>query len=220
MLLIKTDNNFQSQWQKTYGCRIINMGAGFGANIFIKTANNGYLMVATTQNAGNCVGAPFPNGQSVFIKTDSLGNKLFEKVYGTNYGGGAVDVIRNIIETKDGGIIVGSTGHADMYNFCNTAGVKTTDFWNVYKLDNTLGIEQNFDKKEDLKIYPNPANDVLNIEGLNEKADAYVYDLSGKLVLKNMIANGQVDISRLAGGLYFIKVLSGEGSVVRKFVKD
>jgi hypothetical protein len=69
-------------------------------------------------------------------------------------------------------------------------------------------------------IYPNPATKTLNIEGLSNMATAVVYDISGKLLLSKQLNENQLDISSLAKGLYFIKLSTMEGSVVRKFVKE
>jgi hypothetical protein len=72
---------------------------------------------------------------------------------------------------------------------------------------------------EGTEIYPNPVTTTLTIEGII-KATAEVYDISGKLLLAEQLNTNQVDISSLAKGLYFIKLNTEEGSVVRKFVKE
>jgi hypothetical protein len=47
-----------------------------------------------------------------------------------------------------------------------------------------------------------------------------VYDISGKLLFTKLLNGNQLDISSLAKGLYFIKLSTAEGSLVRKFVKE
>jgi photosystem II stability/assembly factor-like uncharacterized protein len=69
-------------------------------------------------------------------------------------------------------------------------------------------------------LSPNPATTTLTISGLTQKATAEVYDLSGKLLLSKQLNNPQLDINSLAKGLYFIKLITKEGSAVRKFVKE
>jgi hypothetical protein len=71
-----------------------------------------------------------------------------------------------------------------------------------------------------IKVYPNPAKDILNIEGLPDNATAEIYSINGKLLLNEAINNQQIDIRSLAYGMYFIKLSSAQGSVVRKFVKE
>ncbi len=75
-----------------------------------------------------------------------------------------------------------------------------------------------FDKG--VKIYPNPATVIINFEGQILFVMAEVYDISGKRLLTKQLTAKQIDISNLAKGLYFIKLTTEEGSMVRKFVKE
>jgi hypothetical protein len=71
-----------------------------------------------------------------------------------------------------------------------------------------------------LIVYPNPVTNTLYIDGLTIIDKAEVYDLNGKLLLPKQLNTKQIDISPLAKGIYFIKLTTEEGSVVRKFVKE
>jgi hypothetical protein len=66
-------------------------------------------------------------------------------------------------------------------------------------------------------LWPNPANDVLNIQTAY-RGVANIIDASGKLV-STLTLNGQstVDVSGLPSGLY---QLMGEGKLLGKFVKE
>ncbi len=57
-------------------------------------------------------------------------------------------------------------------------------------------------------IYPNPANNWLNIESEEEIRSIRIYNLLGEEVLKLEIGNldYQVDVSRLQSGIYYVKV--------------
>jgi poly(3-hydroxybutyrate) depolymerase len=48
-----------------------------------------------------------------------------------------------------------------------------------------------------LTVYPNPANDVINVDNTVQ-----IYDLCGKLVMKG---SGKIDVSTLPEGMYFVK---------------
>jgi hypothetical protein len=71
-----------------------------------------------------------------------------------------------------------------------------------------------------ITISPNPANKMLFIEGVNYPFIVSTYDLSGKKMFSDCTNNGQLDISDLSQGLYFIKIETNEGMVVKKFVKE
>ena len=57
-------------------------------------------------------------------------------------------------------------------------------------------------------IYPNPANEVINIEFYDNNATMSIYDERGALVLsKKLIDNiEKISIKDLSPGIYFIKI--------------
>ena len=64
------------------------------------------------------------------------------------------------------------------------------------------------------KLYPNPAQDVLNIEGIFESIE--IYDVFGKLVFASD-NKSEVNISALANGSYYVNILTSD-SVIKKKV--
>ncbi len=77
-------------------------------------------------------------------------------------------------------------------------------------------------------LYPNPAQEILTLE-LNQTRDSQkivISDVSGRIVLVNAISEGAgntflLPIQQLSEGVYFVKIISGNGSVsnVKRFVK-
>lgn len=74
--------------------------------------------------------------------------------------------------------------------------------------DVATAVENRFD------IYPNPAEDVINIELGENASDVVIYNSLGQMVknIGEMIGNVQISISELNAGMYFVKV---GGSVVK-----
>jgi uncharacterized protein (TIGR02145 family) len=68
-------------------------------------------------------------------------------------------------------------------------------------------------------VYPNPAVDVLYLDNIPEKVTITIYDAQSRIRLKTMISNGQVNISSLPKGIYFIQISDGAHSQKKKFVK-
>lgn len=59
----------------------------------------------------------------------------------------------------------------------------------------------------DMKIYPNPANGYIKIEGKNFDNHYQIYSMDGSLVLSGRSNNGEsIDITSLRKGLYLINV--------------
>ena len=58
-----------------------------------------------------------------------------------------------------------------------------------------------------INIFPNPANDILNITTTASNAKNLAVDIYGKLIMKEqLIDNLQLDIKHLESGIYFIKI--------------
>lgn len=70
-----------------------------------------------------------------------------------------------------------------------------------------------------MKLFPVPVKSILNIDGV-EALEAEVYDLSGALIYVSDVANKQLDVSFLNGGMYILKVRDKDGEIsVRHFIK-
>tara|TARA_B110000261_G_scaffold28183_1_gene31667 strand:- start:1050 stop:1676 length:627 start_codon:yes stop_codon:yes gene_type:complete len=71
------------------------------------------------------------------------------------------------------------------------------------------------------EIYPNPANNVLNIVSYTVGIDKInIYNLNGQLVLNKEVNNNQktLNISSLESGIYIVDILSENTSVKRKLI--
>ncbi len=75
---------------------------------------------------------------------------------------------------------------------------------------------------EDIRIYPNPANDVLNFVMSDSMSldKVEIYDAIGKRVFSSNVYNNSINISELTSGVYFVKAFSGERQITKKIVKN
>lgn len=76
---------------------------------------------------------------------------------------------------------------------------------------------------KDITIYPNPANDYLNIYLLNGMKDCavYAYNLMGRQMYNGSIyRDKQIDISSWAPGVYLLKVVQGNQQMTVKVLKE
>ena len=70
-----------------------------------------------------------------------------------------------------------------------------------------------------ISLYPNPAQEVLNITSSNSITKIEVYDMQGRNVASNINAS-VVNVAALVKGAYIVKVVQENGSVVAKqFIK-
>ena len=79
--------------------------------------------------------------------------------------------------------------------------------------------ETDINKLESIKIYPNPAKNILNIELPNEikKFNIEITDMSGKLVLKSENQK-EINVSDLQNGIYLCSIKAHEKNITRKIV--
>jgi len=85
------------------------------------------------------------------------------------------------------------------------------------------GVDQNLSKA--INLYPNPTNDVVNIDATGYNIDKVeIYDIQARLVKTFSAAKEtgifSADITSLNSGIYIIKLHSGENSVIKKIIKQ
>lgn len=67
----------------------------------------------------------------------------------------------------------------------------------------------------DIKLYPNPARDILHISNTN--AEEYkIFDMGGKLINSGKLERGSVNVSNLIKGAYMIQI----GENTKRFIKN
>lgn len=88
---------------------------------------------------------------------------------------------------------------------------------NITESDNLL-VEDTQKQKDIISIYPNPATDILNINGIESKGRYKIYDVQGNEVMSGSNKT-QVNISHLNAGVYVIVVTSDDKKQSFKFIK-
>jgi hypothetical protein len=86
-------------------------------------------------------------------------------------------------------------------------------------LSHISGLENN--KNPEIRIWPNPAGDVIMIDGF-ERARVSIYTVSGVCVLvrENHAGGESIRLADLPGGLYIVRVTSGRGSATAPLIKQ
>ena len=72
----------------------------------------------------------------------------------------------------------------------------------------------------EIKLYPNPASDILNVELGNQSMNTYtITNYMGQVIVSRKLTSSTIDISRLKAGVYIIRFSSDANSVSKRFVK-
>lgn len=96
------------------------------------------------------------------------------------------------------------------------------DLWK-FDLDEFVSVERLTGLNEKVTLYPNPAGESIRINGLNNFSEVFleVYSTTGKLVKSERFQGGEIHLSELITGLYFMSIQADGQLIDRvKFVKQ
>ncbi len=179
---------------------------------------------------------------SLIYKSDTVSSPIYEKkgqnVFaryylkpmllspGTYYAG--------FTQATDSSLNIGldlnnNSQNTNFMNLANGSGWKTSTIAGAWMMRpimgnivNPNGINQYTALNKTLEVFPNPAADKLYIKSVafTNKVNYEIIDMFGKTVLEgNVYISDYIDISGLAGGMYFIRVTSGTEVAANKFIK-
>ena len=136
---------------------------------------------------------------------DGLGNFGIEQVITTNVVAARGIFVADI--DNDGDIDVFSSSIAD----------HKIAWYENYTI---LGVEETLALK--IKVYPNPINTVLHISNSSSYviSSLQITNLQGKIIKQVSQNINQLDISNLASGVYFVKIITNKGSLIKKIIKE
>ncbi len=184
-------------------------------NIYMNNANtNNWISICTIGAEGfsniNGIGARVeihtPSGIQIRDIRSGEGFRYMSTL-NTHFGLGTDTTIDNLIIYWPSGVIDNIQGPTINQRLCITEGQSLTV--QDYEL-------------ETLSIYPNPAENIINISSpvsLNGKI-VTVFDINGKKVLNSKLETNTLDVSKLQTGFYILR-LESEGRVInRKFIRQ
>lgn len=210
--IVRTDEQGEIQWQKTYDI-----------------AQNDMLVDITKTQDGDFLLSGYAKAEKyneqaeregiedyVVIKIDNQGKELWRKFM----GGKGSDRLETTIKSRDGGYILAGTSDSGADRDKGAKNQGRDDYWIVKLLDKDTELQTDVQR---LEIYPNPAEDYVNVlihEDFKE-TDLQIFDMMGALVLKQKIKNKitPVDIRQLQTGAYLIKVVTENNMFNAKFLK-
>jgi hypothetical protein len=195
-------------WQKALG------GTESDAALNIQpTLDGGYILAGfTTSNDGDVTGN-HGNGDGWVVKLGATGAVVWQK----SLGGTSFDMALSIQPTTDSGCIL--AGFTSSTDGDVTGNHGSTDAW-VVKLGPVLSTAA-FEKTA-VVVYPNPTKDQIKLQFSDQvTADKIVItDLTGKVILEQISATNQVDVSQIANGMYLLQAISGQEKFQTKFIKE
>lgn len=185
----------------------------YTARITISTAStaNGYGFQMVAVNAagdGSGEWGTAPTG----TQTLTLGGKSY-----VEHGSVLADPVIEIPWTAPSG----DQGDVSFYISANAvnengspSGDGSTNSSFAFKFDDTSSVGDEDISR--LKVYPNPTIDRLTVEN-NAVSNFEIFNAQGKLVLAGDINGGQIDVSSLNNGMFFLQL--EQGKQIERFIK-
>ena len=200
--LIKTDEQGDTLWTKTYG------GMSDEAAQSVKqTPDNGYIAAGYTRSFG--AGAL----DIYLIKMDDLGNSDCHQQPNATIVSN-VGTIENTVNSSiaQGAIVAEKT---TLVGFTDTRELDPCDFVST----------DDFAEKQLFRIYPNPVKDYLIIENSNgpiyQDMEIKIYDLLGRVIQSYSMQSGEnkIDVSMIPKGVFLVNIWGDNQQFSYSFVK-
>jgi hypothetical protein len=212
---------------------IIKMQKCFGGSAYdlgfkiLRRISGGFIIGGeTTSNDGDVIGNHgSPNSYDYWIfEIDSLGSVQWQKCF----GGTGNEYIRNVIDTYDGGLIVcGDSESNDGDVSGHHSPNSTSDSW-VLKLSSPyLEVQTIKNSISDFAAFQNQVNKTIETSFFysgNENVIIHLIDISGSILLHDDfnanigLNKHRIFIGDLAGGIYFVRLQTEGGTVIKKVV--
>lgn len=175
-----------------------NNGQSWTASTMDSTSSATYYDIDADQ-AGNIYVSSFNVG---VIKFDA-NETLVETFAGTTNG---------LFQSKIREFLIDESGSAPVYYIACEAAVSGADL-NGYFFRRGLatGINEN-NLSDIISMYPNPANDMVTLNGLAAGSTITILDVTGKAVFSSIVYNDTyvLNTSEFAEGIYFVQLINNE----------
>jgi hypothetical protein len=85
----------------------------------------------------------------------------------------------------------------------------------------TLSVDDIENDKNQIQMFPNPANDVLTISAPTTIAQVTIYDMAGKLILSNTNTRSTsetIEVAQLSSGMYMVQIKTTSKTTLKKLI--
>ena len=139
--------------------------------------------------------------------------KEIDVVVGTTV---TVSFIKEKYNSYECSYIIGYKDGAEIYNSGKNIkeGVNCEFVANCYEV---LSLDESYDMH--FVIYPNPANDLINIESNSQRCEYQMMNNLGQVVLKGVLSGeGTISVEGVDSGIYFLKLIADGKVAVNKII--
>lgn len=224
----KMDSNGNLIWDYKFPDKSLNQGGRANTYNVCRVLENGNIVAVGSGynwNADSLTDRIAPRA----IILDKNGKVLMERAYTSLIGDYSSAEFQDIQPTADGGFIAGGTYYPSQGDTGNQDAF-------IVKLDERgcefaecqppLAVKELSDEVGfELRVWPNPAQDILNIQASSTIKEVHIFDQMGREVFSTPLeltksrTTEQLDVSSFRPGLYFLVVKTAKGVETKKFIK-
>lgn len=178
----------------TYRCIALNPNGDDTSNVAILTVNSVPAITVTTPNNVQNAGVPFEFN----ITGHTPGNS-----YSWDFCDGST-------ATTNSDSILHTYANAGSFPNCpcvittNTNGCVDTACYSQTITVNPLDVPVETEKI--VAVYPNPASDVLQIQGVILPVEYSILDITGKVQMQATTTDGKISVTKLPSGVYIVRI--------------
>jgi hypothetical protein len=122
----------------------------------------------------------------------------------------------------------GNSNHLQQYSFEDLNPFIGANYYRLTQVDKdgkstySKIVFIDFRKAATIKLYPNPVNDVITLEGLQGTSNISIIGLQGSILAKITATNSTYswNIKQLPSGTYYVRIEEGKNVTTLKFVKE
>ncbi|HNS12870.1 MAG TPA: T9SS type A sorting domain-containing protein [Bacteroidia bacterium] len=213
--LVKVDSVGNLVWHNCYG--------GTQGEFFKSarpTSDGGFVLIGSAMSNDSDLTNNYGSGDVWILKLDAAGDIDWQR----SYGGSENDDGTSIVQTSDGGFIVGAESHSNDFDVSGHHGaLSEPDFW-VMKLGSfTTKVSEPEDKALSLIVSPNPAQSSALITFTlkhSEFISLSLFDLQGRFISKlkdGILPSGNHSFEwnidnddNVPNGIYFVRFNNGD----------
>ena len=200
--LLKVDSKGEEQWSRTYDYGKVDILTSLVENKDHTFLIGGYAQNDVTSESGLALKKQDKGiNDYIALKIDATGQELWT----ISVGSAGEDILRKLIETRDGGYLLAGTSNATSSMDKNST-IGSNDFW-VVKLQDKVNIEP---AKVAVEVFPNPVATFTNVIIGYEytSGTATLVDLSGRTLQQFPITSRTVplDLTMYPEGVYIVNI--------------
>ena len=221
--IAKLNSSGTVQWARTptgYNSPTADSGQYYGYGLALRGGEVAFAtMGSNTVWDGFSINRPSGHKSDPLLMRFSKQNGNVLAMHDIKGSSGKDHILTTVAVDNDGNYVVGGGYQGSLFTgggTVNTLGsIGYYDFFVAKLAASVCGTTVSNEEFNNItvNVYPNPTNDIVNIETAESLFNYVVYDINGREIQNGMFGNNnQVNLQNVNSGVYFIKVTTVQGS--------